>query len=95
MHKFLHESVNFIIDLCGLQHGIFSGGPQLNFSEFAGSPSLALLARRLVEFFLDIGIGSGFGFFGIRNTMARPVIAIGFRGRSEAGRRSGILLLLI
>ena len=52
------------------------------------------IARRLVEFFLDIGIRFGIGFFGIRLAMAAPVIAIGFRWRREAGRRRGSIDLL-
>ena len=34
VHKFLHEHVNFMIDLCGFQCGILSCGPPLDFSEF-------------------------------------------------------------
>ena len=32
LHKYLHESVNFMIDVRGLQHRIFFGGPLLDFS---------------------------------------------------------------
>ena len=56
---------------------------------------LALLARRLVELFLDIGSIFGIGSFGIRTGMAGPVIAIGFRRRSEAGRLKDSIVLLI
>ena len=52
------------------------------------------IARRLVEFFLDIGIRFGIGSFGIRLAMAGPVIANVFRQHSEAGRRKGSILLL-
>ncbi len=55
---------------------------------------VALLARRLVELFLNIGIRIGFGSFGIWIGMAGPVIANGFRRRGEARRRRGIVLLL-
>ncbi len=51
---------------------------------------LSLLARRLVELFLDIGIRFGFGSFGIRLGMAGPVIVIDFRWPIETGRRRGI-----
>ena len=94
-HKFLHESVNFMNDLCGLQHGIFSSGPPLAFSVFVVSTALALLACRLVEIFLNIFIRFGFGFCGIRAAMAGPVIAIGLHGRGEAGRRRGSIFLVI
>ena len=53
------------------------------------------IARRLVEFFLDIGIRFYIGSFGIRLAMAGPVIANVFRQHSEAGRRRGSILLLI
>ena len=56
---------------------------------------LSLLARRLIELFLNIGIKFNFGSFGIRLGMAGPVIAIGFRRRRETGRRRGIVLLLL
>ena len=64
LHKFLHESVNFMIDLRGLQHGIFPGGPPLDFSVFEVSTALALLARRLFKLFLNIGSRFRFGSFG-------------------------------
>ena len=94
-HKFLHGRVNVMIDLCGLQYGIFSGGPPLDFSVFEVRIVLALLARRLVELFLDIGIRFGLHSFGIRLAMAGPVIAIGFRRRRVAGRLKGSMVLLI
>ena len=89
LHNFFHESVNFITDLRGLQHGIFSGGPPLDFSMFEVRTVLAFLARRLVELFLDVGIRFGFG------SASGPVIANGFRQGGEARRRKGIFLLLI
>ena len=85
LQNFLRESVNFMIDLRELQYEVWVGGSQLDFSVIAVSIVLALLARRLVEFFLDIGIDFVFSSFGIRIGMAGPVIAIGFGGRKEAG----------
>ena len=70
LHKILHESVNFMIDLCWLQHGIFSVGPPLDFNVFEVRTVLARLARRLVELLLNIGIGFGFGSSCIRLAMA-------------------------
>ena len=95
LHKFLHEHVNFTLDFYGLQYGIFSGGPPLDFSVYEVRIVLALLARRLVEFLLGIGIRLGFHSFGIRLAMAGPVTAIGFRRRSEGGRRRGSIALVI
>ena len=76
LHKFLAESVNFMIDLHGLQYEICSGGTLLDSHEFEVITVLALLARRLIKVFLDIGFGFGFGSLDIRTTMAGPVIAI-------------------
>ena len=95
LHYLLHGSVNFMIDLRGLQHGIFPGGPPLDFSVIEVSTLLALLARRLVELFLCIGIRFGLGSIGIRFGMGGPVIAIGLRRRREAGRRMSSIVLLI
>ncbi len=94
LHKFLHERVNFMINFFILQFGFSSGFPPLDFSVLAERMVLSLLARRLVELFLNIGIRFGFGSFGILLGMAGPVIAIGFRRRRETGRRRGIELLL-
>ena len=88
LHKFLHESVNVMIDFRQLLYGISAGGPPLDFSVIELRMVLAPLARRLDELFLDIGIKFGFGSSGIRLAMDGPVIAIGFRRRREAGRRS-------
>ena len=93
LHKFLHEHVNFTLDFCGLQYGIFAGDLPLDFSVFEVRMVSALLSRRLVEFLLGIGIRFGFHSFGIRLAMAGPVIAIGFRRRREAGRRGGSIVL--
>ena len=43
LHEFLHESVNFMTDLRGLQYGIFSGGPPLDFSVLEERMILLLL----------------------------------------------------
>ena len=94
LHKFLHERVNFMIDLFGLQFGIRAGLPPLDFSVLAERMVLSLLARRLIELFLNIGIRFIFGSFGLRLGMAGPVIAIGFRRHREAVRQKGIVLLL-
>ena len=74
-----------MIHLRWLQFGIFFGGPPLDFSVIEVRMVLALLARRLVELFLDIGIRFGIGSFGIRLGMAGLVIVNGFDRRSEAG----------
>ncbi len=94
LHKFLHERANFIIDFFGLQFGISSGLPPLDFNVLAQRMVLSLLARRLIELFLNIGMQIIFGSFGLRLGMAGPVIAIGFRRRRGAGRQKGIVLLL-
>ena len=60
---------------CWLQYGICAGGPPLDFSVIQVSTVLTLLARRLVELFLDIGIRFGLGSICIRFNMAGPVIA--------------------
>ena len=49
LHKFLHERVNFMIDLFGLQYGIRAGLPPLDFSVLAERMVLSLLARRLFD----------------------------------------------
>ncbi len=77
MQKFLHLGVSFMLNIGLLQYGIFSGDPLLDESVFLVAIVVALLARRLVEFFLNIGIRFGFGSFGIRLGMAGPVIATG------------------
>ena len=74
----------FLLQLC-----LRAGGPLLDKSVNYGTSTSAPLARRLVEFFLNIGIRFGFHSFGIRSGMAGPVIANGFRRRREAGRRKG------
>ncbi len=86
-----------MIDLRGLQYGICAGASPLDFKfrDFEATLFLALFARRLVEFIFGISIEFGFGFFGIRISMAGPVIAIGFGERSEAGWQRGSLLLVI
>ena len=94
MHKFLHLGVNFMLNFCVLQYSFGSCNPLLDKSVFLVTSVVALLARRLVEFFLNIGIRFGFGSFGIRLGMAGPVIANDFRRRREAGRGKGIVLLL-
>ena len=62
-----------MIDLPGLRYGIFSGGPLLDTSEFVVTAVFSLLARRLLDLLLDIGIRFGFSFFGIRTAMAGPI----------------------
>ena len=94
MHKFLHLCVNFMLNFCVLQYSFGSCNPLLDKSVFLVTSVVALLARRLVELFLNIGIRFGFGSFGIRLGMAGPVIANDFRRRREAGRGKGIVLLL-
>ncbi len=95
LHKFLHERVNFMIDLFGLQYRIRVDLPPFDFSVLEERMVLSLLARRLFELFLNIGVRSIFGSFGIRLGMAGPVIANGFRLRREIGRRRGNVPLLI
>ncbi len=82
LHKFLHESVNFMIDLCGLEQGIRAGVPLQDFSVLEEWMVLSLLARRLIKLILNIGIRFTFGSFGIRTGMAGPVIATDFRRRA-------------
>ncbi len=94
LHKFRHERVNFIIYFFILQFGFNSGLSPLDFSVLAERMVLSLLARRLTEFFLNIGNRFMFGSFGLRLCLAGPVIAAGFRRRREAGRQKGIVLLL-
>ena len=93
MHKFLHLSVNFMLNFGLPQYSIFSGDPLLDKSVFLVTSVVAPLARRLVKLFLNIGIRFGFGSFGIRLGMAGPVIENDFRRCREAGRRKGIVLL--
>ena len=50
---------------------------------------LAILARRIVEFFLDIGID--LGAFGIRTGMAGPSLLSAFVGVEKAGGRGTAL----
>jgi hypothetical protein len=95
LHQFLHERVNFVIDLCGFQYGIRGCFPPHDLSVLEVRMVLSLLARRLVELFLNIGIRIGFGSFSIRTCTAGPVIANGFRLHSKAGWRRGNLILLI
>ncbi len=93
LYKILHESVNFIINLCWLTYGICAGRPPVDFSVFEISAGLALFALRLLEFWLDIGIRFGSSSFGIRIGMACLVIVsmivIGFGGRSESQAAEG------
>ncbi len=84
-----------MIYLCGHQYGTCAGGPQLDLSVLEVRVVPALLARRLIELFLDIGIRFGFGSYCIRLAMAGPVIAIAFRGRRKACLLRGSILLLI
>ena len=72
LHKFLHESVNFMIEFRRLLYGICAGGPPLDFSVNKVKMVLARLACRLDEFFLDIGIRFRFGSSGIRLGHGRP-----------------------
>jgi hypothetical protein len=95
LHKLLRESVHFMIDLCSFLQGIRAGFPSLDLSVLEIRIELALLARRLIEFFLEISIEFGFGFFGIRTWMAGPVIAYGFHGRRDGGCRRGSIVLPI
>ncbi len=89
LHKFHHETVNSMLDVCRLQHGICAGRPSHDFSVFEKSTVLVLLANLLVEFFLCIGISFRFSSFCIQIGMAGPIIAISFRGRREAGQQRG------
>ena len=51
LHKFLHASVNFMIDwAAALIQNL------LDSSEFEVATVLSLLVRRLIEFFIGIGI---------------------------------------
>ncbi len=68
---------------------MLSGGPLLDNPIRVVAIVAALLARRLIEFFLSIGIRFGFGSFDIWLGMAGPVIATDFLRRREAGLRRG------
>jgi hypothetical protein len=83
--------VNFMLNFSLLQYCIFSSNPLLDKSVFLVTSAVALLARRLVDLFLNIGIRFGFGSFGTRTGMAGPVIANDFRRRSAALLRRGIV----
>ncbi len=72
MHKFLHLGVNFMPNFFILQHSFGSCNPLRDKSVFLVTSVVALLARRLTELFLNIGIRFGFGSFGIRLGMAGP-----------------------
>ncbi len=85
MHTFLHLGVNFMLNFGFLQYCIFSSDPLLDKTIFLVTSVVALLASRLVEFFLNIGIRFVFVSFGILLGMAGPVIATVFRRRSEGG----------
>ena len=76
-----------------LQQGMLSCGPLLDKSIRVVSSVVALLGRRLIELFLNIGIRFIFGSFGIRTGMAGPVNATDFRRRSQDGRRRGSIVL--
>ena len=89
MHIILHLGVNLKLDFFGLQLCLRAGGPLLDKSVNQRASISALLARRLLEFFLDICFRFGFHSFSIWLAMAGPVIANGFRRRREAGRRRG------
>ncbi len=57
LDKSLHISVNFMIDLCGLNNGIRSSFPLHDLSQAqctGGKDVVALLACSLIELFLDI-----------------------------------------
>ncbi len=56
MHKFLHLGVNFMLNFSVLQYSFGSGNPLLDKSVFLVTSVVALLARRLTELFLNIGI---------------------------------------
>ncbi len=56
LHQFLHESVNCMINLCGLQYGIRAGFSSHDLSVFEVRMVLSHLARRLVELFLNVDI---------------------------------------
>ena len=94
LHKYLHLGVNLLLYFGILQPSLRSSGPLLDNSVRMGTSIIALLALRLVEFFLDIGIRFSFGIFGIRLGMASPIIENGFRLRREAGLWRGSILLL-
>ena len=88
LHKFLHERVNFMINLFILQFGISSGLPPLDFSVLAERTVLSLLARRLVELFLNIGIRFGFGSFGFRLAWPAPSMLLSFDGVVKLGGKN-------
>ena len=90
MHIILHLGVNLMFDFFGLQLCLRAGGLLLDNSVNQRTSISALFARRRFEFFLAFAFRCGFHSFGIRLAMAGPGIAIGFRRRSEAGRRRGI-----
>ena len=85
MHKKLHLGVNFMFNYFGLLRCLRADGPLLDYSVSKGTSITSLLARRLAEFFLNIGFRIGFHSFGIRLCMAGPVIAFGFRRRKNPG----------
>ena len=88
-HIFLHLGIDFMSNFAILQQGMLSCGPLLDKSIRVVSSVVALLGRRLIELFLNIGIRFIFGSLGIRAGMAGPVIAIGFRQRRETRRQTG------
>ncbi len=85
LHKFLHERVNFMINLFGLQFGIRAGLPPLDFSVLAERMVLSLLARQLIELFLNICSRFTFGSFGLRLGMAAPSLRSAFVGDEKPG----------
>ena len=52
LHKFLHEHVLFTLNFCGIQNGIFSGGPPLDFSVYKVRMVIPLLYGLLI---MDMG----------------------------------------
>ena len=85
LHKFLHESVHFMIDLYGLQFGIFSSGLPPDFTVFEERTVLALLARRLLELFLDSGIRFGLQSFASDSAWPAPSLRMAFVGVEKPG----------
>ncbi len=95
MHIFLHLGIDFTFNFGILQQGMRSGGQRLDKSIRVVPSVVALLARRLIEFFLNISIRFIFSSFGILLGMAGPVIATDFLQSSEGGQRRGSIVLLI